>query len=136
MLHKFTFIITNPRRIQPPTPSPPKEIFCMNCLLIEMGEMACYQARCPQCNRIPPGRKIPSPEEQELARKYSIKLGRKYSLDIVKRNGGDQELNTSRARGNITQTMHPITGNLQPQVQQQKSIKWGEGQMEIKDSLA
>ena len=29
----------------------------MNCLLIEMGEMACYQERCPQCGRIPPGRK-------------------------------------------------------------------------------
>ena len=32
---------------------------CMNCLLIEMGEMACYQERCPQCGRIPPGRKAP-----------------------------------------------------------------------------
>jgi hypothetical protein len=30
---------------------------CMNCLLIEMGEMACYQERCPECGRIPPGRK-------------------------------------------------------------------------------
>ena len=29
----------------------------MNCLLIEMGEMACYQERCPQCGRIPPGGK-------------------------------------------------------------------------------
>ena len=29
----------------------------MNCLLIEMGEMACYQERCPECGRIPPGRK-------------------------------------------------------------------------------
>ena len=30
---------------------------CMNCLLIEMGEMACYQERCPQCGKIPPGGK-------------------------------------------------------------------------------
>ena len=29
----------------------------MNCLLIEMGEMACYQERCQECGRIPPGRK-------------------------------------------------------------------------------
>ena len=27
----------------------------MNCLLIEMGEMACYTARCPECGRLPPG---------------------------------------------------------------------------------
>ena len=30
---------------------------CLNCRLIEMGEMACYQERCPQCGRIPPDRK-------------------------------------------------------------------------------
>ena len=30
---------------------------CMNCLLIEMGEMACYTERCQECGRIPPGRK-------------------------------------------------------------------------------
>ena len=30
----------------------------MNCMLIEMGEMACYQERCQECGRIPPGRKV------------------------------------------------------------------------------
>ena len=29
---------------------------CLNCILIEMGEMACYQDRCPQCGRVPPDR--------------------------------------------------------------------------------
>jgi hypothetical protein len=29
---------------------------CLNCRLIEMGEMACYQERCPQCGKVPPGR--------------------------------------------------------------------------------
>ena len=36
---------------------------CMNCLLIEMGEMACYQERCPDCGRIPPGRKKVKPPD-------------------------------------------------------------------------
>ena len=35
----------------------------MNCLLIEMGEMACYQERCPDCGRIPPGRKKVKPPD-------------------------------------------------------------------------
>ena len=35
----------------------------MNCLLIEMGEMACYQERCPDCGRIPPGRKKAKPPD-------------------------------------------------------------------------
>ena len=29
---------------------------CLNCILIEMGEMACYQDCCPQCGRVPPSR--------------------------------------------------------------------------------
>ena len=40
---------------------------CMNCLLIEMGEMACYQERCPECGRIPPGRKaVPGKKFKKL----------------------------------------------------------------------
>ena len=31
---------------------------CLNCLLIEMGEMACYQERCPECGRIAPSHQI------------------------------------------------------------------------------
>lgn len=27
---------------------------CLNCRLIEMGEMACYQEQCPQCGRVIP----------------------------------------------------------------------------------
>eukprot|EP00088_Acartia_fossae_P043728 TRINITY_DN46173_c0_g1_i1.p1 TRINITY_DN46173_c0_g1~~TRINITY_DN46173_c0_g1_i1.p1 ORF type:complete len:115 (+),score=2.67 TRINITY_DN46173_c0_g1_i1:55-399(+) len=27
---------------------------CLNCRLIEMGSMACYQDKCPQCGRTPP----------------------------------------------------------------------------------
>ena len=30
---------------------------CLNCRLIEMGEMACYTERCPQCGNVPPCRK-------------------------------------------------------------------------------
>ena len=30
----------------------------MNCLLIEMGEMACYQEKCPQCDKVPPCKKL------------------------------------------------------------------------------
>lgn len=33
-----------------------KEMECLNCRLIEMGSMACYQELCPQCGRPPPGR--------------------------------------------------------------------------------
>ena len=31
---------------------------CLNCRLIEMGEMACYQERCPQCDKVPPCKKL------------------------------------------------------------------------------
>ena len=48
---------------------------CMNCLLIEMGEMACYQERCPQCGRIPPGRKaLPG-------KKFKTMVGRTLSAN-------------------------------------------------------
>ena len=52
----------------------------MNCLLIGMGEMACYQERCPQCGRVPPDRKdlssknIKQPEVlKKLTQKFSGK---------------------------------------------------------------
>ena len=28
--------------------------FCMNCLLIETGDMVCYEPLCPTCGRVPP----------------------------------------------------------------------------------
>ena len=34
-----------------------KELPCLHCQLIEMGEMACYQEFCPHCGRVPPSRK-------------------------------------------------------------------------------
>ena len=46
----------------------------MNCILIEMGEMACYTERCPDCGRVPPGRKKAKPPD--LLRKL---VGRKFS---------------------------------------------------------
>ena len=30
---------------------------CQNCKLIEMGSMACYGDKCPDCGRPPPGKK-------------------------------------------------------------------------------
>jgi hypothetical protein len=92
--------------------------------MIEMGDMACYTARCPQCNRIPPGMKIQSPEVQAMARKFSIKLGRKYSLDIVKKNGGYRELTTPRGRRNHPRTQNPVHVNLQPEVHQQETSQY------------
>jgi hypothetical protein len=38
---------------------------CLNCRLIEMGEMACYTERCPQCGNVPPCRKELYPDERE-----------------------------------------------------------------------
>ena len=35
---------------------------CLNCRLIEMGEMACYTERCPQCGNVPPCRKESYPD--------------------------------------------------------------------------
>merc|ERR1712059_116557 len=32
-----------------------KDLPCLNCRMIEMGEMACYQSVCPDCKRPPPG---------------------------------------------------------------------------------
>ena len=34
-----------------------KDLPCLHCQLIEMGEMACYQEFCPHCGRIPPNRR-------------------------------------------------------------------------------
>lgn len=42
-----------------------KEMPCLNCRLIEMGEMACYTDRCSQCGRVPPGRKAPTKISQK-----------------------------------------------------------------------
>ena len=36
---------------------------CLNCRLIEMGEMACYADTCPQCHRAPPGKTTSSQQD-------------------------------------------------------------------------
>ena len=112
--NKF-FIFCRRQDLQAATSSPPKSpLFCVTCLMIEMGDMACYTTLCPQCDRVPPGRKILSPEVQamERRRKYSIRLGRKYSVDIVKKNGGFGKL-SSRGRENVPQNKNL---NIQPEV--------------------
>eukprot|EP00096_Caligus_rogercresseyi_P004758 TRINITY_DN19209_c0_g1_i1.p1 TRINITY_DN19209_c0_g1~~TRINITY_DN19209_c0_g1_i1.p1 ORF type:complete len:165 (-),score=10.59 TRINITY_DN19209_c0_g1_i1:705-1199(-) len=35
-----------------------KDLPCLNCRLIEMGEMACYEETCPQCGQVPPSKKL------------------------------------------------------------------------------
>jgi hypothetical protein len=52
-----------------------KDLPCLNCRLIEMGEMACYTERCPQCNNVPPCRKelypeLPSNRELEVRARF------------------------------------------------------------------
>ena len=34
-----------------------RELPCLHCKFIEMGEMACYEETCPQCGRVPSCRK-------------------------------------------------------------------------------
>ena len=29
---------------------------CLHCLMVQMGDMVCYQQLCPHCGRVPPGR--------------------------------------------------------------------------------
>ena len=53
---------------------------CLNCILIEMGEMACYQERCPQCGKIPPGRRL---QPTDLKKKSSIKYQMKHSSNMT-----------------------------------------------------
>jgi hypothetical protein len=68
----------------------------MNCLLIEMGEMACYQERCPQCGRIPPGRKALPGKKAKPPDVFKKLVSRKLSSKkSVKTNGSvDMETNT------------------------------------------
>ena len=70
--------------------------------MIEMGDMVCYTSTCPQCNRVPPGRRILSPERKK---KYSRRLGRKYPVDLVRYKSLHRDLST-RNSGKIS-----ITGN-------------------------
>ena len=63
-----------------------EQMRCMNCILIEMGEMACYTERCPDCGRIPPGRKKQKPPDllrKLVGRKLSVKKPPKPSQTAV-----------------------------------------------------
>ena len=63
-----------------------EQMRCMNCILIEMGEMACYTERCPDCGRIPPGRKKQKPPDllrKLVGRGLSVKKPTKPSQTAV-----------------------------------------------------
>jgi hypothetical protein len=57
---------------------PKNQAPCMNCLLIEMGEMACYQERCPQCGRIPPDRRDQSEKKAKHPAVLKKLIGRQF----------------------------------------------------------
>ena len=67
----------------------------MNCLLIEMGEMACYQERCPQCGRIPPGRKAP-PGKKPKPAVFKKLVGRKLSGKKSVKTNGSLDMKTDK----------------------------------------
>ena len=55
------------------TPASRSQPPCMNCVLIEMGEMVCYTEKCPDCGRIPPGRRKKPKERFKRFRRLSAK---------------------------------------------------------------
>merc|ERR1719186_2474402 len=63
----------------------------MNCLLIEMGEMACYQERCQECGRIPPGRKALPGKKTNPPDVFKKLVGRKLSAKKSATANGDLE---------------------------------------------
>ena len=61
-----------------------KDLPCLNCRLIEMGEMACYTERCPQCGNVPPCRKDIYPELPSMdVRGSLINATNKWSFKII-----------------------------------------------------
>ena len=94
-----------------------------------MGEMACYQERCPQCGRIPPGRKV-LPDKKVKPPDILNKLAvRTLPSQISNTNSG--QVNTEvTARTN----KQPQTGNL-PTYDQQSSIRSGYGKNRVKDGF-
>ena len=64
---------------------------CMNCLLIEMGEMACYQERCQECGRIPPGRKALPGKKAKPPDVFKKLVGRKLAAKKSATANGDLE---------------------------------------------
>ena len=106
----FKLLLHRRRNPKTPSPSPPTEVnYCVTCLMIEMGDMVCYTALCPQCNRVPPGRRDLSPErrQRERKRKYSFKMGRKHSVEFVKEKEVSTKLSQSSAGGKTNKLTHP-----------------------------
>ena len=56
-----------------------EEMPCLNCRLIEMGEMACYADTCPQCHRAPPG---------QVAREEGLRASTTYPPNLDFRSEG------------------------------------------------
>ena len=73
----------------------------MNCLLIEMGEMACYTERRQECGRIPPGRKALPGKKVKPPEMLKKLVGRKLS--------GKKPVTHN---GSVNSESHPRTTNL------------------------
>ena len=48
--HLYDFSSKIPSELRKP------EGLCLHCVMVEMGDMVCYQQFCPNCGRVPPGR--------------------------------------------------------------------------------
>ena len=95
-----------------------KDLPCLHCQLIEMGEMACYQDFCPHCGRIPPNRK--SYEDQYLeAQDYHrrlVILEQEKQEKTAKQNQKNQQ---QLLRQQHLQQQHLLQQKQGPQLQQQ-----------------
>jgi len=82
-----------------------KDLPCLHCQLIEMGEMACYQDFCPHCGRIPPNlegnfrrlvvleqkqEKIAKKNQQQLQCRWQHLQQQKQGLQLQQQNHPDQ----------------------------------------------
>ena len=83
----------------------------MNCLLIEMGEMACYQERCPQCGRIPPGRKAPPGKKPKPPAVFKKLVGRKLSGKKSVKSNGSVDMKTDKVTNQNAKSYVPIQQN-------------------------
>jgi len=86
---------------------------CMNCLLIEMGEMVCYSDRCPDCGRVPPGRNI----KQQLAVKKTVSKWKRNvkpvptSAETLQQNGDNCQSKNKKDSVVISKkSLHPPPG--------------------------
>jgi len=74
---------------------------CMNCLLIEMGEMVCYTPRCPECGRTPPGRKKPESFRKMLGRKLSVRKSVSFKSNSSNRSRDSRDRPAGAAPGDL-----------------------------------